>query len=62
MTARPVIAAALEDAADYRTERATAGPCTPCAEAQGRYCAEHEGDLDAAAAYRQASAELEAAG
>ena len=51
---------ALEEAADGRAERAAGGGCHDCGQAAARYCGEHQGDLDTAARYREAAAELEA--
>jgi hypothetical protein len=53
------VLAGLEDAATFRTERAGAY-CVDCSECATELCDLHQGDLDAADAYRQVAHELEA--
>jgi hypothetical protein len=57
--AAALYAQALEEAADARAERASAGGCHDCGQAADRYCPEHLGDIETAGRYRQAAADLE---
>jgi hypothetical protein len=55
---RDLILAALDDAAEYRTERAS-WSCLACGESPTEVCSEHESDLDAASSYKEMITELQ---